>query len=268
MLYRSAGKPTRFLEKIEDHWKDTLVKDISAGAIRQMAIDLYPGTKPATRNRQGIVPAQAIINHAAEMDLCPPLRVKRFEAEKKVRDAVDLEWVQRFAAEANPHCAALAWFMFQTGARISEALRVTWKDVDLKKRTVRIAQTKTRSERIAHLPPESFAAIANQPRDLQRVFFYKVRMCAYKAWKTAVKNAGIEWRSYHCCRHGFATELLRAGYDPVTVAKAGGWKSARHVLDTYGHAIEDKTITDALSGAKLTQRNRPSVKKTRRAAVS
>ena len=35
LLYRSANKPTRFLERIEDYWKDTLVKDISRGAIRQ-----------------------------------------------------------------------------------------------------------------------------------------------------------------------------------------------------------------------------------------
>ena len=36
---------------------------------------------------------------------------------------------------------------------------------------------------------------------------------------------------------------MRAGFDPVTVAKRGGWKTPRHVFETYGHAIEDITIT-------------------------
>lgn len=268
ILYRSAGKPTRFLEKIEDHWQNTLIKDITAGAIRQSAIELYPRASDATRNRQAIVPTQAIINHAAEMELCPPIRVRRFKTEHKTRKPVDLEWVQRFTSVARPHLAALAWFMFQTGARISEALRVTWDDVDLSARTVRIGQRKTKSERIAHLPPEAFAAIANQPRSRRRVFLYGSRMAGHKAWKTAVKRAGIDWRSFHCCRHGFATELLRAGYDVVTVAKVGGWRTPRHVLETYGHAIEDRTITNALSGTKVTQKHSADSRNQRRKRVS
>jgi integrase len=263
MLYRAAGKSTRFLEKIEDHWRDTLVKDISAGAIRQAAIDLYPRCSPATRNRQAIVPAQAIINHAAELELCPPLRVRRFPVDKKVRKPASLEWVQRFTAKASPHLGALAWFMFQTGARVSEALDVRWQDVDLKARTVRIGQSKTKSERIAHLPPEVFAALANAPRERQRVFLYATRMAAWKAWRTAIRRAKIEVLSFHCCRHGFATGLLQAGIDIVTVAKLGGWRTPRHVLDTYGHAIEDRTLTNALSGTDLTQAAKAKAKTSR-----
>lgn len=254
MLYRAAGKSIRFLEKVEDHWKDTLVKDITPGAIAQAAIKMYPSAGPATRNRQAIAVTQAVINHASKMELCSFVRVERFKADRKVRKPVTLEWVQKFAAHALPHQAALAWFMFQTGARVSEALRVTWADVDLQARTVLLGQRKTKSERLAHLPPETFTAIANMPRDRKRVFLYATRMGAYKAWTTACKRAGIERLPYHSCRHGFATGLLQAGYDVVTVAKAGGWKNARQVLETYGHANEDPTITDALSGSKLTQR--------------
>lgn len=253
ILYRAAGKPTRFLEKVEDHWRDTLVKDISAGAIRQAAIEIYPNASAATRNRQAIVPAQAIINHAAELELCATIRVKRFKTEKKVRKPVTLQWVQRFAKVASPHLGALAWFMFQTGARVSEAMAVRWSDVDLAARTVRIGQRKTKSERLAHLPVESFAAIANQPRSRERVFLYATRMAAHKAWRTAIARAGIERLSFHSCRHGFATSLLRANIDIVTVARLGGWRTPRHVLETYGHAIEDRTLTDVLSGTKLTQ---------------
>jgi integrase len=34
-------------------------------------------------------------------------------------------------ANANPYLGALACFMFGTGARIGEALAVTWNDLDL-----------------------------------------------------------------------------------------------------------------------------------------
>lgn len=51
------------------------MRDITAGAIRQSAITLYPGTSGATMNRQVIVPTQAVINHAADMGLCDGLQV-------------------------------------------------------------------------------------------------------------------------------------------------------------------------------------------------
>jgi hypothetical protein len=65
IAYRDSGKPERFLAAIEDYWKDTPIRKISAGAIRQSARRLYPTTKGATHNRQVIVPTQAIINFAS-----------------------------------------------------------------------------------------------------------------------------------------------------------------------------------------------------------
>jgi hypothetical protein len=110
MLYRAAGKQDRFLRPIEDHWKDTPVKSINAGAIRQSAIVLYPTAGPATRNRQAIVPTQAIINHAASHERCPPIRVARFPVAKKAKTPATWEWVQALMANARkPNLAALAW---------------------------------------------------------------------------------------------------------------------------------------------------------------
>ena len=85
--YRAAGKQTRFLERIEDYWKDTLVQNITPGAIHDAALALYPRATAATRNRQAIVPMQAVINHAANSELCARIRVKRFKVETKSRNS-------------------------------------------------------------------------------------------------------------------------------------------------------------------------------------
>lgn len=252
--YRSAGKATRFLDKIEDHWKDTLVKDITAGAIRASAMKLYPGASGATWNRQVIVPTQAIINHAAESELCPKISVKRYPVMAKVKRPATLEWVEAFMAASSPHLGGLALFMFLTGARVSEALRVRWADVDLQERKVLIRQTKSNGgmERWAHLPQRLVIAIANISQDRRAVFRYTAKASADKSWRAACRRAKIPVLSFHCCRHGFATAMLHAGVDPVTIAKRGGWKSAQHVLATYGHASEDATITDRIAGTNST----------------
>jgi integrase len=61
-----------------------------------------------------------------------------------------------------------------------------------------------------------------------------------------LRAAGIEPLSFHSCRHGFATALHDKGVGVKTIAKAGGWKSAQHLFNTYLHADDDATITDRL----------------------
>lgn len=257
-LYRTAEKSTRFLEMVENYWKDTPIRQITAGAIRQSALVLFPTAKGATRNRQVIVPTQAIINHAASLDLCHTIRVPRFPVVKVEKQHASWEWVQAFMKAANPHLGALACFMFLTGARVSEAISVTWGDVDLSARKASISQGKIGGEvRTAHLPAPLVIALANidsARADDEKVFKYSSRDTAKPQWRKAIARAKIRPLSFHACRHGFATAMLHAGVDPVTTAKRGGWKSAQHVFATYGHAMDDETVTDRIIDTPKSQR--------------
>jgi integrase len=253
-LYTQAGKGDHRTLRMMDFWKTTLVKNITEGQVRQAAVTLYPSHKAATRNREVIVPTQAIINHAASLGKCSPLTVARFKVAKVEKIPVTWEWVQAFMRHAPPHLGALACFMFLTGARISEALAVRWEDVDFTARKAKIRQTKLYGEeRFAHLPAPLIVAMANCKRDRDTVFRYVERDSVRKSWDSAVKRAKIAPLSPHACRHGFATAMLHAGVDPVTVAKRGGWKNVQHVFATYGHAMEDETITDRIIGTQVTQ---------------
>jgi len=162
-LYLKAGKSERYIGRLEDYWKNTKIKDMTAGAIRQSAIDIYPGVCGATRNRQVIAPTQAIINHCAELELCSIIRVKRFQSEEKIRHPVTLEWLDAFCAHADPQIGALAIFMFGTACRIAEALRVRWEDIDFKKRVVLIRKTKNKRQRLPNMPQRLLVALAALP---------------------------------------------------------------------------------------------------------
>ena len=258
--YIDAEKPTRFLLKILDHWKDTPIRQITAGAIKQSAITLYPNAMGATRNRQAIVPTQAILNFAAALNWCSPIKVERFKVETKVKEPATREWVQSFVDQALmdglPHLAALCLFLFGTGARIGEAVAITWGAVDLNAKTVLINQGKTLSERKSHIPGPVLAALTNIPTNRapdEQVFGYLVGQNVGQTWDAVIKRVGIVRLTPHSCRHGFATTMLRAGFDVKTVAKLGGWKDAATVLKYYAHAMDDPTLTDALFGTNLTQ---------------
>lgn len=255
IMYRSAERPTRFLDRIEDHWKNSPIKTITAGAIKQSAIVLYPNVSNATRNRQVIVPTQAIINHAASMELCTPIRVPRFKVETKVKTPATWEWIQSFMEASSPHMGALACFMFLTAARIGEALNVTWDDVDLNKGRVLIRETKVGKERLAHMPAELVVAIANIPSNRNKsetIFRYTTPCSARRVWNDVIDRSGLERLTFHSCRHGFATTLLHRGLDPVTVAKLGGWSDVSQVFKTYGHPMADNELTNILIDRNLT----------------
>jgi integrase len=142
--------------------------------------------------------------------------------------------------------------MFGTAARISEAIAVRWGDIDLSNASVRIVMGKVGGkERFANLQPKLIAALANIPcerRAEDRVFPYaSYRACA-DPWEVAIRRAGIKRLTPHSCRHGFATSMLHAGVDPVTVAETGGWADVSQVFKTYGHAMKDRTVTNVLFG--------------------
>jgi integrase len=157
-------------------------------------------------------------------------------------------------AHAPANIGAFALFMYLTGARPGEAISVEWEDIDLIGRTVLIKQSKVGNERTAHLPDILFDTLASLPRIKGRgVFIYTTIYGYQNGWDSVIERAGIKRLTPHCCRHGFATDLLRAGVDVMTVARLGGWKNAVQVLKTYGHAIQDRTLTDVLTATNVTQ---------------
>ncbi len=266
VLYEKFGKgqdkrSKMYVTRLLKYWKDARVCNMTAGAIRQSAIDIHPKDSGATRNRQVITPTQAIINHCAELERCPPVKVRRFAFERKIKAPVTLEWLDIFCAHAEPVTGALALAMFATGCRISEARRIDWRDIDFKAQTILVRDHKTKKQRLAHMPGRLLVALANLPREAPP--FGQPETSIRRAWDVAIAAAaevreGFVRLTCHSCRHGFATALLRQGKDVATVAKLGGWSSPHQVLATYAHAIDNPTLTEDLFNGTPTARDETS----------
>lgn len=229
---------------------------MTAGAIRQSAIDLYPGCSGATWNRQVITPTRAVINHCAELDLCPPIRVRGFEFSTAIKTPVTPDWLDTFCIRARPVIKALVLVMFATACRFCEAHRLDWSDIDFKNRTIKVRDTKTKKERIAHMPQPVLVALANLPRDKKPFHWSESSLRTF--WDedvelTAKAVSGFERLTFHCCRHGFATNMLRKGVDPKTAAALGGWDDIALFMETYAHAMRDTTLTEKLFDTPVTR---------------
>ncbi len=240
--YLEAGGERTYLEPLIKRFRGRLLGTIKPEEIRQAARLLGSHQKASTRNRQVIVPCCAVINHAADAGWCPKISVARFPVDKPRRVTVDRAWVDAFLVQADrdglPHLAAAMLFMWQTGTRVSETARVLPEHVDLRGRVVMLEQTKTSQWERRHISQELMIRLANLPkRDCEPIFGYASRFGLRNRMKAVCRRAAIPFVPPHQAgRHSFASNALAMGATAKEVMEAGGWKTARMVLETYAHA--------------------------------
>lgn len=249
--YLQEGGEGRFLPPLIKRFRGRLLGTIKPGEITKAARELYPLAKPGTRNRHVIAPMRAVINHAASLGWCSSIMVENFETTKVRRIAVDRDWIDAFLAQADadglPHLSAAILFMWQNGPRVSEVARVLPEHFDEAARTIVLERTKEEAWEVRHLSDELTVRIANLEKiDGEPLFGYRSRFGIRTRSKAVCRRAGIPFvPSHQAGRHSFATNAFRMGAKPKQVMEAGGWKTARMVLEIYAHEEgAGRTIAD------------------------
>lgn len=242
--YLEHGGEAKYLPPVIAYFGDTPIRSIFPFDLQRMAETLYKRQSNATRNRQAITPARAVLMHAYERGWCNLIRVKRFKEEKPKRPRpASAIWLHAFTRQAEkdslPHLAAIVIFMAQTGARVSEAVALEWAQVDLDARTALLLKTKTGTNSSRDLTDELVSRLRQLRADstTDRVFRYTNRHSVNERIKAVCERAEIPNKSPHTCgRHTFATTAIEMGVDIKTAMEAGDWKSSSVFLETYVHA--------------------------------
>ena len=155
------------------------------------------------------------------------------------------------ATEKHERFGALLTILLYTGVRLSEALRLAWPDVDLKRPTALFRDTKNGHPLTAHLPPPAVAALANLPDREGKVFRLTKSGRLYLLWADAEKDAGLSLpprSAFHILRHTHATwRRLYTGADTTALVQTGLWRS-RNAAANYEHvdASEESRKADLL----------------------
>lgn len=242
--YVAAGGETRYLHRVLGHFGTWPLHAIHPYDLRRMAEALYPDASGATRNRQALTPARAVMLHAYDRGWCHLIRVKRFREDRPVRKRpASAIWLHTFCRQCQrdrlPHVAALILFMATTGARVSEAIALRWSDVDMPGRTALLRKTKTGTNSVRYLTDDVMERLrgiqSGAGRD-DRVFRYTSRFSVAERIRAVCRRADIPYKSPHLCgRHTFATTAIELGVDIGTAMAAGEWRSSRIFLETYVH---------------------------------
>jgi integrase len=148
--------------------------------------------------------------------------------------------------------------MWQTGTRVSETARILPEHINLQERLILLETTKTGEWEIRHISRELMIRIANLPtQNGEPLFGYASRFGIRARMKAVCRRAGIPFVPPHQAgRHSFASTAFAMGATVKEVMEAGGWKSARMVLEIYAHAKAAGRSVAGRFDANLTQTNR------------
>lgn len=253
LAYAEDGGEDRFLLKMAEQLSGKVLREITPKMIRDAARRAYPDAKPATVNRQGIVPARAVLNYGHAQGWCAPIRVEGFPVDRPSKQAVGQDYLDAMRPHLPARAYALLMFLHYTGRRVGEAIAM--QPGQIAGTRVTFGKTKNGKPAVAVMPKPVAEMVAALEPVNGKVFGYADRSSLYATLRRAARKAGVEYLGTHQIgRHSFATALDGAGWTSKQIADAGGWESAALVQRTYVHTTETQEKAARQLGKVLAKR--------------
>lgn len=234
----------------QPHLGDRALNSINRELLDEVRRVRSKGVTPSTVNRYMAL-VRSILRRACYdwewIDRVPKVGMMR-QAEGRVRSLTREEFA-RLLAELPPHLADMARFSVATGLRQANVKRLQWKQISLERRHLWVSAEQHKNGK-AHAVPLNAAALevllSRQADHPSFVFTYEGRpvdQVSTKAWRLALKRAGIEDFRWHDLRHTFATWHRQVGTPTYELQHLGGWKTAA-MVERYAHLSPDR-LTEA-----------------------
>ncbi len=269
-LAETQRKATHEQDKGKIRWLQQYLRGRSLEAIDRELIAAIGEAKakqssPATANRN-LALIRAILRKAVYewewIDKAPRVKLYR-EAKRRIR-WITPEQAKRLLGELPEHQRNVVLFALATGLRQANVMKLEWSQVDVDRGTAWIHADQAKGRRDIHVSLNSVAldVLRRQiGKHLLRVFTYRgrpINQANTKAWKAALKRAGIEDFRWHDLRHTWASWLVQSGTPLNVLQEMGAWES-EGMVRRYAHlapaqlAQHAEVVSKLLDGTIATQ---------------
>lgn len=225
---RLGKQDLAYIDRLERFFGDRPVGEFVGADLITAAHAIAHDTSDANKNRSVIGPASSILHYAAEQGWCVDRRHRRLKVSRRSprRPATDETMRLLLANTTGFRHLLLAW-LYETGQRITDSLRLRRDDLDLKNALARVASSKTDDIGEIGLSPRLRAMLASAPHlPSGRVFPWGDRHNVYRWLKPLCARLNVSYTP-HLSRHAMATDLRALGYDMKAIAERGLWRDER-----------------------------------------
>ncbi len=190
----------------------------------------------------------------------PAKSVKTLRINNRRLRYLTAEEIDRLTNAAGVHLKPIIILAVNTGMRRGEIFDLEWVHVDLKNRVIEVIDSKNGDKRTIAINGTLLETLHRLPRriDTPNMFPGKNggRLTDIKtAFLKARKKAGLNDVRFHDLRHTFASHLVMAGVDLMTVKELLGHKTLK-MTERYSHLSPDhkanavKVLDDLSVGKK------------------
>jgi len=200
--------------------------------------------KPSTVNRlTGCL--KHMINKGVDWDMATEeslklvRKVKPLEENNRRLRFLAIDECQNLIDCCAPHLKPIVTVALHTGMRRGEILGLRWEQVDLEHGFILLEMTKNGERKEIPIDDTLDEVFSQMPRSIESIYVFTDRdgnpyKSIKRSFSTATRKAGITDFRFHDCRHTFASHLVMAGVDLVSVKELLGHKSLRMTL-RYAH---------------------------------
>ena len=237
---RNRTDPTRHVRRLAESFGRMLGEEITEERIAEYSRKRLErdGMTPATLRRELAILKRMLRLASPRLPRVPLVDMPRVDNARQ--GFFEEEQLQAVLPHLPVHARSLVEFLYLTGWRSSEALRLQWSDVDWKRQTVWLRDSKNREPRIfpfkyhARLEQvlrEQREAVSRWERIHDRlcptVFHWGGRPLKKlrRSWQNACRVAGVEGKLLHDFRRTAVRNLIRAGVQQAIAMKITGHKT-------------------------------------------
>ncbi|WP_367025438.1 site-specific integrase [Methylococcus sp. ANG] len=174
------------------------------------------------------------------------------------------EEARRLLEELPAHLSAMARFSLERGLRRANVTGLQWSQVDLVRRCAWIHPDQAKARKAIAVPLSNGAVVVIREQEGKHpthVFTYQgkpIQEVNTKAWRNALKRAGIEDFRWHDLRHTWASWHVQAGTPLHALQELGGWETV-DMVRRYAHLSSEHLAgyVDRVSGLRVVEGEKP-----------